>query len=425
MQGTPDKPVKKLMHTRPMDSKRPPPSSIAVLHTHRHGLIRTLGAIAVVCLCGCSTMWQRAGDEPAAPVVTVPMAAAPASAPAEPAKSSSLPLLKVAPLPLPIAPGPGSLALHPQMPALADQLAGQFQLDPAWVTSVIARGQSSEQVARLIMPASNPGAKNWAAYRARFIEPIRIKAGLQFWRANEAHLKRAESVYGVPADIIAGIIGVETLYGRYTGQFRVLDALGTLSLDFPKGRSDRSAFFRAELGQFLRLCAEQNTDPLSVLGSFAGAIGLPQFMPSSIRRYAVDFDGDGHIDLRNSEADAIGSVAHYLAQSGWRPGVPTHYTVTPPVDDAARQKMLAPDILPTFSAPDMQSQGAVLDDLGQQHTAGPLALVLLYNGSAEPTYVAGTANFYAITRYNQSSYYALAVIELGRALTDAFKAPKS
>ncbi|HRH27958.1 MAG TPA: lytic murein transglycosylase B [Aquabacterium sp.] len=337
---------------------------------------------------------------------------------------TGLPPLMPTPLPLPTAPGPGSLAMHPQLPALADQLANQFQLDKAWVTSVIAQGQSSEQVARLIMPASNPGAKNWAAYRARFIEPIRIKAGVQFWRTNEAHLKRAESVYGVPADIIAGIIGVETLYGRYTGQFRVLDALGTLSLDFPKGRSDRSAFFQSELGQFLRLCAEQNTDPLSVLGSFAGAMGLPQFMPSSIRRYAVDFDGDGRIDLRNSEADAIGSVAHYLAQSGWRPGVPTHYTVTPPSDEAARQKLLAPDILPTFSVQDLQSQGAILDEAGQRHTAGPLALVLLYNATAEPTYVLGTANFYAITRYNQSSYYALAVIELGRALTEALKAPQ-
>lgn len=421
------------MHTRPMDSLFPPTPSMSVafgsaagsvLPTHGHGLTCIVGAIALACLSGCSTVWQRTADEPVAPAVSAPVAAAPANAPAERSKGSSLPRLTATPLPMPTAPAPGSLALHPQMPLLADQLATQFQLDAAWVASVIAQGQSSEQVARLIMPASNPGAKNWAAYRARFIEPIRIKAGLQFWRANEAHLKRAESVYGVPANIIAGVIGVETLYGRYTGQFRVLDALGTLSLNFPKGRSDRSAFFQAELGQFLRLCAEQNTDPLSVLGSFAGAIGLPQFMPSSIRRYAVDFDGDGHIDLRNSEADAIGSVAHYLAQSGWRPGVPTHYTVTPPVDDVARQKMLAPDILPTFSAPDMQSQGAVLDDLGQQHTAGPLALVLLYNGTAEPTYVAGTANFYAITRYNQSSYYALAVIELGRALSEALKAPK-
>ena len=152
--------------------------------------------------------------------------------------SSSLPLLKAAPLPLPIAPGPGSLALHPQMPALADQLAGQFQLDPAWVTSVIAQGQSSEQVARLIMPASNPGAKNWAAYRARFIEPIRIKAGLQFWRANEAHLKRAESVYGVPADIIALVMARYQIDARWevTGGVRAnrwSGAYAVVALDGP------------------------------------------------------------------------------------------------------------------------------------------------------------------------------------------------
>ncbi len=408
----------------PLKSSTPAATARARYPKHLR-LSHLMGSLVVACLSACGTIAPPAMVEPSAPAVSAPAAAGAASTPPAFLANTGLPALSPPPLPMPASPGPGSLALHPLLPALADQLASQFQLDKAWVTSVIAQGQSSEQVARLIMPASNPGAKNWAAYRARFIEPIRIKAGVQFWRANEAHLKRAESIYGVPADIIAGIIGVETLYGRYTGQFRVLDALGTLSLDFPTGRSDRSAFFQSELGQFLRLCAEQNTDPLSVLGSFAGAIGLPQFMPSSIRRHAVDFDGDGRIDLRNSEADAIGSVAHYLAQSGWRPGVPTHYAVTPPTDEAARQKLLAPDILPTFSAQDLQNQGATLDEAGQQHTAGTLALVLLYNATAEPTYVAGTANFYAITRYNQSSYYALAVIELGRALTEALKAPKS
>jgi membrane-bound lytic murein transglycosylase B len=341
----------------------------------------------------------------------------------EQAAAPTLPWLAPQSLPLPVNPGSGSYALQPQAQKLAEQLAQKYQVDPAWAVSVLAQAQYSESVTRLIMPASNPGAKNWAAYRARFIEPIRLKAGVQFWRKNEALLQRAEATYGVPMEIIAGVIGIETTYGRNTGSFRVLDVLTTLSLDFPKGRSDRSAFFQDELGQFLRLCAEQQTDPLSVLGSFAGAIGLPQFMPSSIRKLAVDFDGDGKIDLRRSDADAIGSVANYLAQSGWRKGVPTHYIVLPPGDNTARSTLLAPDIKPTFSAQEFKDLGAKLDASGQKHL-GPLALVQLQNGGAEPTYVAGTENFYAVTRYNQSSYYALAVVEMGRTLGLAIKSDR-
>jgi membrane-bound lytic murein transglycosylase B len=348
-----------------------------------------------------------------------------ASMPAAATQASTPALSWLSPpsLSLPVNPGAGSYALHPQAQKLAEQLALKYQFDPVWAVSVLAQAQFNESVTRLIMPASNPGAKNWAAYRARFIEPIRLKAGVQFWRKNEALLQRAEDTYGVPMEIIAGVIGIETTYGRNTGSFRVIDVLTTLSLDFPKGRSDRSAFFQDELGQFLRLCAEQQTDPLSVLGSFAGAIGLPQFMPSSIRKLAVDFDGDGKIDLRRSDADAIGSVAHYLAQSGWRKGVPTHYIVLPPGDSAARNTLLAPDIKPTFTAQEFKDLGARLDASGQKHL-GPLALVQLQNGGAEPTYVAGTENFYAVTRYNQSSYYALAVVEMGRTLGLAIKSDR-
>ncbi len=372
-----------------------------------------------------TTIGQTAQSTPA--VAPLPQASEAASSSAstpaaqtKQAASPTLPWLAPQSLPLPVNPGSGSYALHPQAQKLAEQLALKYQIDPAWSVSVLAQAQYSESVTRLIMPASNPGAKNWAAYRARFIEPIRLKAGVQFWRKNEALLQRAEATYGVPMEIIAGVIGIETTYGRNTGNFRVLDVLTTLSLDFPKGRSDRSTFFQDELGQFLRLCAEQQTDPLSVLGSFAGAIGLPQFMPSSIRKLAVDFDGDGKIDLRRSDADAIGSVAHYLAQSGWRKGVPTHYIVLPPGDNTARSTLLAPDIKPSFSAQEFKDLGARLDASGQKHL-GPLALVQLQNGGAEPTYVAGTENFYAVTRYNQSSYYALAVIEMGRTLGLAIK----
>jgi len=298
---------------------------------------------------------------------------------------------------------------------LAQDIATEYGLDPDWTRSALAQARYKESVARLIMPAPAATAKNWTAYRSRFVEPIRIRAGIAFWRANEATLRRAEATYGVPADVIAGILGVETIYGRQTGQFRVLDVLATLSLDFPKGRSDRSAFFRRELGQFLKLCQEQGVEPQAQLGSYAGAIGLPQFMPSSIRRYAVDFDGDGRIDLQRSTVDAIGSVGRYLAEQGWVKDQPSYFEIIPPSDPGALSKLLAPDIVPSFSSAEMVSLGARLPESAMAHT-GQLALVQLYNAADAPTLIAGTANFYAITRYNQSSYYALAVIQLGQAV---------
>ncbi|GCL63261.1 lytic murein transglycosylase B [Pseudaquabacterium pictum] len=302
--------------------------------------------------------------------------------------------------------------------ALADQLAQQHGLAPDWVRAQLAQARYQPAVARLIMPPPAGTAKNWAAYRARFIEPERVRAGVAFWATHQRWLDAAAERYGVPADIVVGIIGVETFYGRVTGNFRVLDALATLSLDFPKGRKDRSDFFRDELGQFLRLAHTEQVAPTSIKGSFAGAIGLGQFMPGSINRFSVDFDGDGHIDMANNPADVIGSVAHYLAEHGWQRGMPTHHAVKPPVDTADRAALLAPDILPSFTAAQMAERGAVLDAAGAAHP-GPMALVELQNGDAAPSHVAGTQNFYAVTRYNWSSYYALAVIELGQAVAAA------
>jgi len=195
----------------------------------------------------------------------------------------------------------------------------------------------------------------------------------------------------------------------------VLDALATLSFDFPSGRSERSGFFRAELGQFLKLARREDWDVAGVLGSYAGAMGLPQFMPSSVLNHAVDFDDDGRVDLLHSNADVIGSVANFMADHGWQPGMPTHYAVEPPADLMQRALLLVPDIVPSFSAAQMVERGAVLDDDALQHE-GQLALIELLNANAPPTYVAGTQNFYALTRYNASSYYALAVAELGRAV---------
>ena len=307
-------------------------------------------------------------------------------------------------------------AARPGVQQLASDIAARHKLPEDWVLSTLGQARYREVVTRLIMPATNPGAKNWAAYRNRFVEPLRLRAGQRFWATHGETLQRAEQRFGVPAHIIAGVIGVETLYGRDMGRFRVLDALTTLSVDFPRGRSDRSGFFRQELGEFLAMCHEQGLVPTEVLGSFAGAIGWPQFMPSSIRQHAVDFDDDGHIDLVNSPVDAIGSVASFLARHGWQTGWPTHYPVEAPPPGPALDELLAPDIRPTFTAQRMQELGARLADNAVNHP-GPLAMVLLHNAGKAPTIVAGTRNFYALTRYNQSSYYALAVIELGEAIS--------
>ncbi len=297
----------------------------------------------------------------------------------------------------------------------ADELAIRQGLDAAWVRAQLSQARYLPAVARLMTPPPAGTAKNWAAYRERFVEPVRLRAGRNFWNANQRWLAEAEARYGVPPEIVVGIIGVETVFGQQMGSFRVIDALATLAFDYPVGRRDRRPFFRDELENYLRMSSDLAIAPASLRGSYAGAIGMPQFMPSSIRKYAVDFDGDGRIDLHENSADVIGSVAHYLAEFGWQRGLPTYFEVGAPVDAGDRAALLGPDILPTFSARDFSERGAWLPPAGIQHE-GKLALVELQNGNAAPSFVAGTANFYAITRYNWSSYYAMAVIELGQAI---------
>ena len=314
-------------------------------------------------------------------------------------------------------------ASRPEAMAFADDLASRRDLDREWVRRAIGQARFLTNVPRLMQPPPAGTPKNWRVYRSRFIDPIRIAAGVRFWQDNADTLAKAEAEYGVPASIIVGIIGVETIYGQQMGSFRVLDALTTLAFDFPAVHpraKERTEFFRGELEQFLSLQSRTGGDPTVPLGSYAGAMGMPQCMPSSWVRWAVDYDGDGRIDLRNSTADTIGSVANYFKAFGWKTGMPTHYPVRFDAATLDMETLMAPDILPTFSVANFMARGAVLEGEALTH-GGPLALVELQNGSEAPQYVAGTENFYVITRYNWSSYYAMAVLELGQAVRAAME----
>lgn len=256
--------------------------------------------------------------------------------------------------------------------------------------------------------------KNWEAYRARYIEPIRIKAGVNFWNKNAATLSKASKQYGVPEYIIAGIIGVETIYGQYMGESNVFDVLTTLSFDYPR----RSAEYKNFLEQYIILTKENKMPLRSVKGSYAGAIGIPQFMPDSWRDYGVDFDGDGKVDLRNSTADAIGSVAHFLQKKGgWIAGQDVVYTAKFDNDTPKITELLAQPVQPSLTIKQIKEFG-----VSSSETIKPdvkLSLIDLPNGDKATTYVLGSQNFYAITRYNKSFMYAMSVYELGAAVMKA------
>ena len=305
--------------------------------------------------------------------------------------------------------------------ALAQEIAHQQQLPLAWVQQQLAKARLLPQVLQLVLPPASVQQKNWNAYRARFLSECRIQAGVQFWREHTLALDQAHQRYGVEPRFIVGILGVETYFGQHKGQYKLLDALTTLSLNFPTSHpqaQERQAFFQKELGFFFK---QQRSQPsrTPVLGSYAGASGWPQFMPSSIARFAVDFDGDGRIDLSKNANDAIGSVANYFKAFGWHVGMPTHFEVNvQAANESDMAALLAPDIVPSWSVAHLQEKQLVLSEAGETFDQ-PLALVQLHNGGDTPTYIAGTDNFFVITRYNRSSYYALAVIDLGLAVENA------
>ena len=301
--------------------------------------------------------------------------------------------------------------------AFLDDMASRHSFDRKELEATMMQVRYVDSAVQLMKPAPPGKPKNWQAYSKLFIEPVRINGGVKFWNENREALARAESLYGVPAEIIVGIIGVETVYGSNTGRFRVMDALTTLAFAYPlaPSRDARMAFFKGELESTLLYARQTGIDPFSLLGSYAGAVGLPQFMPSNIIKYAVDFDGDGRVDLRNSPTDAIGSVAAFLVAHGWRRDDPGPL-VYPATVSPSRQweRYINQGLEAKFRQEDLMSAGVVTtSSLPEGMMFG---LVDLQNGSEPTEFWLGTNNFFAITQYNRSYFYAMSVLELGRAV---------
>lgn len=305
---------------------------------------------------------------------------------------------------------PPTYADRPEVQDFIGRMVQSHGFERAALQALFSQLRPSERVIHLMTPTTGGTfRRSWREYRARFVEPVRINGGLDFWQSHEADLKLAAALHGVPEEIIVAIIGVETIYGRITGSFRVAEALSTLAFDYPS----RADYFRSELEQFLLLTRETGLDPLEPLGSYAGAIGTPQFMPGSIRRFAVDLDKDGRIDLRNSTADAIGSVASFLKQHGWVRDKPTHFQVAIE-DPAAAVPFIDAGPQPRFTIQELAAAGITSND--RIDPAEKLVVVNLVNADAPVDHVLGTQNFYAITRYNRSYFYAMAVLDLAATL---------
>jgi len=299
-------------------------------------------------------------------------------------------------------------ANHPDAQPLINDLVAEG-MDRRYLEELLGNAQRQDSILKVM---SRPAEKRltWGEYRNIFIEQQRIDQGVQFWRENEAALARAEREYGVPPEIIGAIIGVETRYGRITGNYRVLDALATLGFDYPQ----RGEFFRGQLKEYVHLVQEEQLDPLALKGSYAGAMGYGQFIPSSYRAYAVDFDGDHRRDIWSNTSDAIGSVANYFAEHGWKEGEPviSNVVINKPADPA----WFNADLKPEVSLAQWAERGiSTRKDLDPSQ----LATLMELDGADGEIYRFGLHNFYVITRYNHSRLYAMAVYELSQLIRDA------
>ena len=280
-----------------------------------------------------------------------------------------------------------------QVDAFIQSVSSEHKLDPKWVRDIISQAQHQQSI---IDAMNRPAEKvlQWHEYRNIFIQPERVAAGMEFWQQHAQTLNKVSEETGVPVQYILGIIGVETYYGRIMGKHQVLDALYTLAFDYPK----RSKFFTKELKHFLLLAREQHVDPLTAKGSYAGAMGFGQFMPSSYRSYAVDFEQDEKIDLLNNPADAIASVANYLKAHGWKKGQP---------------------IVKATEKPNFNGQYNKLKPHTKLQNSDTDVTLLELQGAEAKEYWVGYHNFYVISRYNHSHMYVMAVHQLAESLMAA------
>lgn len=311
----------------------------------------------------------------------------------------------------PVSASPKYLS-RPDVRAFIDSMSDEHGIDSRELERILGDVRYTPAAVRLIGPAPSSApspARSYARYRAKFLTPALISAGTRFWSQHGEDLARAEAEFGVPPELILGILGVETAFGQNTGSFRAIDALATIAFDGQR----RQDFFRGELKELLLLARETGIDPLVIKGSYAGAVGLPQFMPSSYRRYAVDYDGDGAVDLLGSPADAIGSVASYMKAFGWVPGeTPTARVRLLP----GSEPELVSGLQRVHDVADVQIKGVVFS--GSEPPAGLVSIFELPTPGKPSKFVAGFTNFEVVTRYNRSTFYASAVLELAEAIRD-------
>jgi membrane-bound lytic murein transglycosylase B len=303
--------------------------------------------------------------------------------------------------------------LRNDIEAFIEEMGRKYAYETGPLRRLFSQVQMRPSILRAMSAPST--ARPWYEFRRRNVEPGRIDAGVRFWTENAAALQRAAKEFGVPEELIVATIGIETLYGRNMGSLRVLDSLSTLTFDYPP----RAEFFRRELEEYLLLVRDTGLES-STRGSYAGAIGIPQFMPSSYRKYAVDFDGDGRIDLVRSAADAIGSVANYYRSYGWKAGAPVVVPVAPGDVDIA--PLVAAGIKPNIKVSELKTRGFVV-----QAPVDDDADVTVFSLETEtgPRVFLGLNNFYVITRYNRSINYAMAVHELAREIKAGFAPGRS